>query len=203
MTGIRGSFVFCREKEFRAGKDKGDCWIAPPAGSFLSTTHSRSTQKLFSAGSKSYDTVAYGALSGTWEWTFAMDYDYIEPMFLIFEGVDVSITTDKDTNATVSTYTFSKSNALKVPSFCIRQKVLNDLWPFEEDAANVEDTLIDLHSRKRFKVKDFRVIRCRERNMICAPDYPNTGGMLVDWMHEDTGEHGLNRLSATAAKATA
>ena len=69
-----------------------------------------------------------------------------------------------------------------------KQKVLNDLWPFEEDAPNVEDTLIDLHSRKKFKVKDFRVIRCRERNMICAPDYPNTGGMLVDWMHEDTGE---------------
>ena len=127
MTGIRGSFVFCRERKFRAGKDKEDYWIAPPAGSFLSTTHSRSTQKLFSAGSKYYDTVAYGALSGTWEWTFTLDYDYIEPLFLIFEGVDVDIKTDKDTNATVSTYTFRKSNALKVPSFCIRQKILNDL----------------------------------------------------------------------------
>lgn len=121
MTGIRGSFVFCREKKFRGGKDSADSWIAPPAGSFLSTTHSRSTQKLFSAGSKYYDTVAYGQLSGSWEWTFTLDYDYIEPLFLMFEDVDCEV---KDG---VSTYVFSKANNLKVPSFCIRRKILNDL----------------------------------------------------------------------------
>lgn len=121
MTGIRGSFVFCREKKFREGKDAGDAWIAPPAGSFLSTTHNRSTQKLFSSGSKNYDVVAYGQLSGSWEWTFTLDYDYIEPLFLIFEKVECDIENG------VSTYTFTKANNLKVPSFCIRRKILNDL----------------------------------------------------------------------------
>ena len=127
MTGIRGSFLFCRERTFRAGKHKDDRWIAPPAGSFLSTTHSRSTQKLFSAGSKYYDTVAYGQLSGTWEWTFTLDYDYIEPLLLVFEGAEVTTVTDEKTKAVTSTYKFYKSNNLKVPSFCMRRKVLNDL----------------------------------------------------------------------------
>lgn len=143
MTGIRGSFVFCRERKFRAGKDEKDCWIAPPAGSFLSTTHSRSTQKLFSAGSKYYDTVAYGQMSGTWEWTFTLDYDYIEPLFLIFEGVEIDHTTDKTTNKTVSTYTFKKVNNLKVPSFCMRRKVLNDLTT--GFAGKVDDETIEYY----------------------------------------------------------
>lgn len=127
MTGIRGSFVFCRERDFRAGKDPDDRWIAPPAGSFLSTTHNRATQKLYSAGSKYYDTLAYGSLSGSWEWTFTLDYDYIEPLCLIFEGAEVDIGTDSATGEKVSTYTFTKLNNRKVPSFCIRRKILNDL----------------------------------------------------------------------------
>lgn len=127
MTGIRGSFVFCRERTFRGGKDKDDRWISPPAGSFLSSTHNRSTQKLYSAGSKFYDTVAYGQLSGSWEWTFTLDYDYIEPLCLVFESASVDTKKDEKTGVETSTYTFTKSNNKKVPSFCIRRKILNDL----------------------------------------------------------------------------
>ena len=63
-----------------------------------------------------------------------------------------------------------------------KEKVLKDLWPLAKDVPGMEDTRFDLHSEKEFLVKDYRVIRCRERNMIVAPDYPHTGGMLVDWM---------------------
>ncbi|MGN0892645.1 MAG: hypothetical protein ACI4Q0_05130 [Oligosphaeraceae bacterium] len=62
-----------------------------------------------------------------------------------------------------------------------KQKVLRALWPFKGPVPKLNDTFFDIHSQKEFKVKEFRVIRCRGRNMICAPDYPNTGGMVVDW----------------------
>ena len=62
-----------------------------------------------------------------------------------------------------------------------KQKVLRTLWPFKGPVPKLNDTFFDIHSQKEFKVKEFRVIRCRGRNMICAPGYPNTGGMVVDW----------------------
>lgn len=117
MTGVRQSFVFCKEEEFGKGKPSGCSWIAPPPGSYISTTENRATQKINTAGCKTFDTVAYGQLSGSWEWTFTMDYDYIEPFFLVWEGATY--------DASTSTYTFSKENNMRVPSFTIRRKLLN------------------------------------------------------------------------------
>lgn len=136
MSGIRSSFVFCMEDKFKGGKPADRAWICPPAGSFLSTTHNRSTSKIYSAGSKFWDTVAYGQMSGTFEWTFVADYDYIEPFFLIFEDVSY--------NSSTKTYSFSKANVKRVPSFTIRRKTLNRMFNGLYDASkdNVDDETI-------------------------------------------------------------
>lgn len=136
MTGIRSSFVFCKEETYKGGIPDEKKWISPPAGSFLSTTHNRSTQKVFSTGTKTYDTLAYGQLSGSWEWTFTLDYDYIEPLFLIFEDVKCTIDDEKK----VATYTFSKANNMRVPSFTIRRKILNNITNGTEDV--LDETII-------------------------------------------------------------
>ena len=123
MSGIRQGFCFCRERTFRGGKDEEDFWIAPPPGSFLSTTHNRTTNKLYTTGSKFYDTVAYGQVSGSWEWTFVFDYEYIEPFLLALESAECTSYEDK----AYADYTLTKSNNIRLPSFCIRRKILNDM----------------------------------------------------------------------------
>lgn len=127
MSGIRQSFCFCREKTYKAGKADGDCWIAPPPGSFLSTTHNRSTKKIYTQGSKFFDTVAYGSMSGSWEWTFVADYEYFEPFMLAFDETSFTAVKDKDGKTIAGEYVFSKKNNKRVPSFCIRRKVLNGI----------------------------------------------------------------------------
>ena len=122
MTGVRQSFVFALEKEFK-GDVIGTKWIRPPPGSYLSTGHSRGATKINTEGCKTWDTVAYGQLTGSWEWTFTLDYDYLEPFYLAFEDYDVEANVDGKTY----THTFKKSNNGIVPSFTIRRKVLNNL----------------------------------------------------------------------------
>lgn len=117
MSGYRSSFVFCIEDKFKGGKPADKSWILPPPGSFISTTHNRTVDRIYTQGSKFYDTLAYGQLSGSWEWTFEMDYKYLEPFLLAFE--------DSKYDSSTGTWTFKKSNNKRVPSFCVRRKVLN------------------------------------------------------------------------------
>lgn len=134
MTGVRQSFAFCIERNgFDTGKASNDSWIAPPPGSFLSTTHTRSVTKVYTEGSKFWDTLAYGQLNGSWEWTFTMDYDYLEPIALAFE--DVSIASD-------GTVTFEKSNKDRVPSFCIIRRVLNRMTDGRWESGLKDETVV-------------------------------------------------------------
>ena len=66
-----------------------------------------------------------------------------------------------------------------------KAKVLADLYPFNGGAPSIDDTLYDLHERKEFKVRDFLVIRWCEGNLIASPFFPQSGGMLVDWVSLD------------------
>lgn len=66
-----------------------------------------------------------------------------------------------------------------------REKVLCELYPFEGCPA-MDDVLFDIHQRRFFKTAEFRVIRERGRNMLVSPYYPQSGGMVVDWV--DTPE---------------
>lgn len=85
MTAIRKSIVFGFEDEFGMGLGAGQHWFAPPPGSFISHTHNRSTNRVNATGSKKYDFIAYGKYSGTWDWSFYLDYEYLEPLKLMFE----------------------------------------------------------------------------------------------------------------------
>lgn len=59
-------------------------------------------------------------------------------------------------------------------------EILKELYPFFPCPKMTEERF-DIHEQKKFFVKDFRVIRERNRNMLVSPYYPNSGGMLVDW----------------------
>jgi len=62
-----------------------------------------------------------------------------------------------------------------------RESVLEQLYPFKP-CPKLTDKRFDLHEQKPFHVSDYRVIRCRNRNMLVSPYYPRSGGMVVDWM---------------------
>ncbi len=56
----------------------------------------------------------------------------------------------------------------------------------------------DLHERRDFTVREYRVIRERNRNFLVSPYYPRSGGMVVDWMQEEDG--GETAVSMQTAK---
>ena len=62
-----------------------------------------------------------------------------------------------------------------------KAKVLADLYPMT-DAPSIDDTLYDIHERKEFKVRDFLVLRWCEGNLLASPYFPQSGGMMVDWI---------------------
>ena len=59
-------------------------------------------------------------------------------------------------------------------------EVLKELYPFFPCPQMTEERF-DIHEQKKFCIKDFRVIRERNRNMLVSPFYPVSGGMLIDW----------------------
>ena len=65
-----------------------------------------------------------------------------------------------------------------------KEEVFKELYPFA-GAPEMEDERLDIHSGKKFKVKDYLVIRSRKRNFIVSPYYNEAGGMVVDWVTPD------------------
>lgn len=140
MTSVRMSFVFAPEMEFKKGKGFNP-WIAPPPGSYFSSTASRQTSPIYTTGSKKWDVTAYGQYAGSWDWTFMLDYQYLEPLVLAFDVVSINRGTDiiwkhesedgggynkyigKDTD--FNNFYFIKRNNSKPPSFTVRRKILH------------------------------------------------------------------------------
>lgn len=135
------SFVFAPERKFKEGKNGADKWIAPPPGSYFSSTANRQTSSIYTTGSKKWETTAYGAFSGTWDWTFMLDYFYLEPFLLAFDKVfiDNNITPkvwgDSSTydDYKGSTFKFMKGQTGRVPSFTVRRKILHRIAGGETD----------------------------------------------------------------------
>ena len=129
MTGVRQSIVFRIESSFAEdlytkeavngviGTD-GQTWIEVPPGTYFQNTHTRSTNKIYGMGAKFYEMPEYGALSGSWEWTFPLSYEYLEPLLLAFE--DYSAPSEGS-----DYHVFRKANAKRVCSFAVRRKILN------------------------------------------------------------------------------
>lgn len=88
MTSIRKSVIFAMEDKLGGGLPAKGHYIQAPPHSFISHTPNRSTNRLNASGTKKFDAIAYGKVSGTWDWSFVLDYDYLEPLALIFECVN-------------------------------------------------------------------------------------------------------------------
>lgn len=65
-----------------------------------------------------------------------------------------------------------------------REEVFSEVYPFE-NRPSLSDELFDIHEEKKFKVKDFKVIRQFGRNLLASPYYAKSGGMVVDWLEDE------------------
>lgn len=122
MTGVRQSIRVGKESSFNSGQVDSDGWISLPPNFFLQATPTISTTELFSEGSKFFDTVDYGQFSGSWEMSFAMDYEHLGLYPMIFDTVGHEALSDGKYK-----HTFSISNDARVGSFVIQGVVLNKM----------------------------------------------------------------------------
>jgi hypothetical protein len=150
MTAIRKSVVFAPETTFGSGEpdyahadgltqDKPYCQFPP--GTFISHTGARQAQSVYTTGSKRRAGAVYGSFSGTWNISFPFDYNYLEPLTMIFEMTATADVTndafDPFTQLGTTSGTsypsgstlrfFRKDNSKRVKSFVIREKILNEM----------------------------------------------------------------------------
>ena len=200
MTGIRQSFLISLEAgdEFSKGKCPTYKWVAPPPGSYFNSTHNRQTSRIQSAGSKYWDTVAYGNLTGQWDWTFTLDYKYLTPLLMVFDKYETHKVNANRVDVNGDSYwgyryTFSKENNGRVPSFTVRRKILN----YMAGGPVYSDEMVELRG---CVCKNFRFTKSEgssqvnvtmtgfytDEKMITGElpntDYQEYSGKLVEWM---------------------
>ena len=64
-----------------------------------------------------------------------------------------------------------------------KEIVLEQLYPFTP-IPKLTDEVEDLHSGKKFLIKDFRVTWEHGMNYLVSPYYPESGGTVIDWANE-------------------
>jgi len=65
--------------------------------------------------------------------------------------------------------------------------VLQKLYIFDP-VPSLDEERFDLHSGRKFKVRDFRVTREDGHNFLVSPYYEEGGGTVIDWMPADWAE---------------
>ncbi len=66
-------------------------------------------------------------------------------------------------------------------------RVLKALYPFVP-LPSLEEERLDLHSGRKFKIRQFRVTREDGHNWLVSPYYEDGGGTVIDWMPADDDE---------------
>ncbi len=130
MTGVRQSVLVGKETKFGSGKvDAEQKWFHLPPNFFLQATPTISTTELYSTGSKFFDTVDYGQFSGSWEMSFAMDYEHLALYQMVFDDVWTGAYEDADGKKVEGRYMhrFTLANDKSVPSFVIKGVILNHI----------------------------------------------------------------------------
>ena len=83
------------------------------------------------------------------------------------------------------TETLKMSNGCEVERYLIpeedKQKVLDALYPFTEPPA-LDADMLDLHTQRTFKVRDYIVTREGNGNFLVSPYYAEAGGTVLDWV---------------------
>jgi hypothetical protein len=65
-----------------------------------------------------------------------------------------------------------------------KEAVLSALYPFLPKPS-MDEIRIDLHSGKKFRIREFRVTREGKMNCLVSPYYEEGGGTVIDWMPLD------------------
>ena len=200
MTGIRLSFVYSMEDEFGKGKPDSNAWIAPPPGARFRCTMARQATRVQSTGTKHWDTYAYGAFQGSWDMSFMLDYNYLEPLYFVFEDVD-----GDSIGGGRYSYTFTKADAKRVPSFCVRTVLLNEMAGGKdgEDQINYLKgcvcktmTISRSAGSSQFQVtmSGFYADESMEKGSLGKTDYQPYAGNLVEYSCLYTGGNGATGL---------
>ena len=72
-----------------------------------------------------------------------------------------------------------------------KEKVLNKLYPFGRPPA-LAQTMMDIHEKKTFVVKDFKVVQQGDYVLLVSPYFANSGGSVVDWQQPGSGDDGVH-----------
>ena len=82
-------------------------------------------------------------------------------------------------------------NGVKLEEYVIpeekRAEVLEQLYIFDP-VPSLDEERFDLHSGKKFFVRDYRVTREEGMNYLVSPYYEEGGGSVIDWMPTEAGE---------------
>ena len=62
-----------------------------------------------------------------------------------------------------------------------RREVLSRLYPFT-DVPSMDEEMVDLHTSRRFLVREFAVVREGNGNFLVTPYYAEKGGTVLDWV---------------------
>ncbi|MDA3800331.1 MAG: hypothetical protein PF692_14800 [Kiritimatiellae bacterium] len=66
--------------------------------------------------------------------------------------------------------------------------VLKELYPFE-DIPSLHEEMVDLHTGKKFLVKEFLVTREGNMDFLVSPYYFEGGGSVIDWVPAEDYEN--------------
>ncbi len=140
MTEIRKSIVFKKitsdfgSSSAIAEADKTDGWSVFPPGTHFSFTASRQAEGIYGTGNKFREAVSYGAFSGSWNLSFILDYNHLEPLEMVFESVTATVP-KADDEASDATFVFKKTNTTRVGHYAFRIKQMNEIagGPSESD----------------------------------------------------------------------
>jgi hypothetical protein len=65
-----------------------------------------------------------------------------------------------------------------------KEAVLKKLYPFIP-VPSLDQEMFDIHSERKFLVRDFFVTREGGMNMLVSPYYYESGGTVIDWIPAD------------------
>lgn len=132
MTEIRKSIVFKKigsdfgSTDAITKADETTGWSVFPPGTHFSFTASRQAEGIYGTGNKFREAVSYGAFSGSWNLSFILDYNHLEPLEMIFEKVTSNVP-DASSTETSATFTFEKANTSRVGHYAFRIKQMNEI----------------------------------------------------------------------------
>ena len=79
-------------------------------------------------------------------------------------------------------------NGITVEEYIIPEEkkalVLKAVYPFVP-LPSLDEERLDLHSGKKFKIRQFRVTREGSQNCLVSPYYEEGGGTVIDWVPPD------------------